>query len=348
MLYPLKFHPVYKNYIWGGRQLESLLKNLPEGIIAEVWQVSSHPDGESIVANGNFSGEKLSDLVDKLGKKLLGSEISKEYENKIPILVKFIDASHKLSVQVHPNNETLKQNEKGKHEIWYVISAQPGSKIVYGIIPHITKGNFIQAIQDNNIECCLNYLEVFPGDIINIPAGVVHSLGEGIVVLEIQQNSNITYRLFDYNRVDFQGNKRPLHIEKALEVINFENCSICSKKTGLQIIVNENCSKIILIANKYFSIEEYCINGYVEENADGKKFFIYTCLYGEGRIHYANGIVNISQGESILIPAYLGIFKVYGNLKLLKCYVPNIQNDIINILINAGYTKDEIEMKVLS
>ncbi|MBC8062686.1 MAG: class I mannose-6-phosphate isomerase [Clostridiaceae bacterium] len=350
MLYPLKFKSVYKDYIWGGRGLEKLGKKLPEGIVAESWEISSHPDGESKVLSGEYKDISISELTKIFGKDLIGSELDKKDLEKFPLLIKLIDANDKLSVQVHPEDEYAKVHENGelgKNEMWYIVSAKPGAKIVYGVSKGVTKEIFQAAVKADKVETCLNHLEVFAGDTVNIPAGMLHAIGDGIVIAEIQQNSNTTYRVFDYNRTDAKGIKRPLHIEKALEVIDFNNCNIQGKQEGIQVKLEKNSSKHFLLANEYFSVEKYSIAGKIQEQADGSRFCTYTCLQGEGEIVYSGGTVKLKLGESILIPASLGSYTIEGHLELIKAYVPNIKANVIEPLLRAGYNSEEIYLKVI-
>ena len=350
MLYPLKFKPVYKDYIWGGRGLEKLGKKLPQGIVAESWEISSHPDGESKVLSGKYEDLSIPELMNKFGRDILGSELPKKDLEKFPLLIKLIDANDKLSVQVHPEDDYAKvyeNGELGKNEMWYIVSAKPGAKIVYGVKKGVTRETFQAAVKVDKIETCLNYLEVSEGDTVNIPAGMLHAIGEGIVIAEIQQNSNTTYRVFDYNRTDTKGIKRPLHIEKALEVIDFSNCNISGKQKGIKINLEENSSKSYLLANEYFSVEKYSIAGKIQEQADGSRFYTYTCLQGEGEISYSGGTEKLSMGESILIPAALGNYSIEGNLELIKAYVPNIEENVIEPLLRAGFSSEDIFSKVI-
>lgn len=349
MLYPLKFKPVYKDYIWGGRNLEKLGKKLPEGIVAESWEISCHPDGISVVENGELEGMALPDLIGKYGREIVGTDLPEKDLAKFPLLVKIIDANDKLSVQVHPEDSYAQVNENGelgKNEMWYIISAQPGARLIYDVIPGTTKESFEQAVKDNNINSCLKTIEVLPGDVLNIPAGLVHAIGEGIVLAEIQQNSNTTYRVYDYDRVDKNGAKRPLHLEKALDVIDFNASGRKEKYDGIEIKQNGNSSKKYMVANRYFAVELYDVDGNVSENADGSKFYLYVLTEGEGEIEYNSGCLKVKGGESILIPASLGSYTLAGKFKALKSYVPNLQKDIIDTLKKAGYTKTEIESKV--
>lgn len=345
MLYPLKFKPVYKDYIWGGRNFEKLGKVLPEGIVAESWEISCHPDGTSIVSNGEYEGMLLPDLISKLGRQIVGTALPEKDVSKFPLLVKFIDANDDLSVQVHPDDSyalTHENGEYGKNEMWYIMSAKPGAKLIYDVIPGTTREVLGQAVKDNKIESCLKYVEVLPGDVINIPAGLIHAIGRGIMLAEIQQNSNTTYRVYDFNRVDKNGNKRPLHIEKALDVIDFNTGSRKEKYDGLEIRTEPGSSKKYAVANGYFSVELYNISGKADETADGSRFYIYVFTEGEGTINYGADSLNVKAGESVLIPAALGSYTIEGNFKALKSYVPNLEQNVFEPLKKSGYTLEEI------
>ncbi len=350
MLYPFKFKPAYKDYMWGGRNLEKLGKELPPGIkVAESWEVSCHPDGVSTVANGPYEGTPLPELVRKLGRKLIGTSLPERDLAKFPLLVKFIDADNDLSVQVHPDDayaQAHENGEYGKNEMWYILSAEPGAKLIYDVVPGTTRESFLQALKEERLEECLKYVEVSAGDTINIPVGLVHAIGKGILLAEVQQNSNTTYRVYDYNRVDANGKKRPLHIEKALDVIDFNSAGRREKVEGLRVDLGGNCYKVYKIANRYFSVELCEINGKVEEHADGSRFFIYIFTRGEGVIGYEGGELPVRCGETVLIPAALGRISLEGNFTALKAYVPDIEENVIAPLKKAGCTMEEILDKV--
>jgi mannose-6-phosphate isomerase len=343
MFYPLKFEPVFKDYIWGGRSLSEFGKTLPEGKVAESWEISCHPNGTSIISNGEFKGISLPDFIKKFGHQIIGNALPKEAVSKFPLLVKFIDANDKLSVQVHPDDayaNSYENGEFGKNEMWYIIKAKKGAKLVYGVKPGLTKELLTKLVEEDRIEEGMNFIEVSPGDVVNIPAGLVHAIGEGIILAEVQQNSDLTYRVFDYNRVDKDGNKRPLHIEKALDVIDYKE--VQEKAKGLEIKIDTNSSKTYKIANNYFSIELLNIDGSIDENADGSKFVMYVIIEGDGQIEFESGITKVCQGESLLIPAAMGKYTLRGKLKILKAYVPDLERDVIEPLKKAGYKEKEI------
>ncbi|AEY67029.1 type I phosphomannose isomerase catalytic subunit [Clostridium sp. BNL1100] len=348
MYYPIKFRPVYKDYIWGGRYFEKLGRELPEGVVAESWEVSCHKSGLSVVANGEFAGRTLTELIKSDPVGVVGTKFPSGC-SEIPLLVKLIDANDKLSVQVHPddNYAAVFENSFGKNEMWYVIATKPSAKLVAGLKENVTREKFLRAVKENRIEDCLLQVEVMPGDVINIPAGTVHSIGEGIVIAEIQQTSDITYRLFDYNRVDKNGVRRQLHLNKALDVINFGAGRRMAKCDGVKVEVNDTSSKTVFVANRYFACERYELNGEVTEKCDGSKFCIYIFLEGNGEIKTGEANVKVNAGETVFLPAASGEYTVSGKLKTLKTYIPDLISDIVDPMRNSGCTNSQI-YKVLN
>lgn len=327
MLYPFKFKPLYKSYVWGGRNLSEYKRDLPDGKIAESWEVSCHTDGESVVQNGELEGISLNQLINSYSTELLGANVTQKYKSKFPLLVKLIDANDKLSVQVHPDDKyaMVHSNEEcGKNEVWYILEAKPGAKIIYSVVPGTTKEEFVRALNNGCIEKCLNSVEVKPGEVYYIPAGTVHAIGEGIVLAEIQQNSNLTYRLFDYNRVDNSGKKRELHIDKALDVINFDFGIEEEKSKVMGIRTESGLTVTTLVSNSFFEVEKYAGEGILNKTADGFRFYIYTIIGGSCTVVYNTDSLKLVKGESVLIPANLGQYSIEGKFEALKVYVPDV------------------------
>lgn len=333
MFYPIKFIPVYKDYLWGGRNLEKLGRTLPEGTVAESWEVSAHPDGVSIVANGEFAGMSLPELLAKFGKQIVGTKLPEVYVHQFPLLIKLIDATKRLSVQVHPDDDYARTHEGGygKNEMWYVITADPGAEIIYGLVPGTTRDSLEKAVGENRIESCLQTIPVTAGDVFNIPAGMVHGLGAGIVLAEIQQSSNLTYRLYDYNRTDARGNRRPLHIDKAMEVINFGSPGQAGKLGGIHKEDVPGLVKRQLIANRYFEVDSYELDGETHETTAGGRFFCYIFLEGSGRFIYQGGTLQFEMAESLLVPAALKDYVIEGKTKFLKVSLPVEASEIYEI-----------------
>ncbi|SHJ86183.1 type I phosphomannose isomerase catalytic subunit [Paramaledivibacter caminithermalis] len=322
-MYPLKFTNIYFNKIWGGRDIELFRDNLPEGLIGESWDIACHPNGTSIIANGEFRGIRLDELIQLKGKEIMGYKISKEF---FPLLIKIINARDRLSVQVHPDDGYAKEKEgeMGKTEIWYVMEAVEGANLILGMKSKCSKEEFKKAVGANTLDEYMNKVPVKKGDIYFVKSGLLHAIGEGVIIVEIQQNSDTTYRVYDYNR------GRELHIDKALDVVDL---SLKSEKcTGIKV-EREEFIKTYVCLNEKFSLEIYDIKESITETSDKERFYIFTCVEGKGDIIYKNGSETIEKGESILIPAVLGEYSIMGNMKILKSYVPDImkvQQDILN------------------
>jgi len=311
-MYPIRFENIYYKKIWGGRDLESFRKNLPDGDIGESWDIACHSNGTGIVANGEFKGKSFSELIEENGKALLGKGYNGEM---FPLLVKLINSKDKLSVQVHPNDEYAKkyENSFGKTEAWYVVDAKPGSFLIVGT-KDCDKETFKKAIEEGRTEDYLNKIEVKKGDSFLINSGLVHAICEGVIIAEIQQNSDITYRIYDY------GRPREIHVKKSLEVIDFSLKAINSSSKALEKF--DGYDKGVLCKSDYFTIEKYIVTKEVKEESDKDKFFIFTCVDGDGEIISGNGFKErIYKGDSILIPAALGGYTIKGNITLLKSYV---------------------------
>ncbi|MGL5822281.1 MAG: type I phosphomannose isomerase catalytic subunit [Sarcina sp.] len=313
-MYPIKFKSLYYDKIWGGRDFELFRNDLPDGMIGESWDIACHNNGMSVVENGEFKGMKFDELIKLKGEALLGTSIKTD---RFPLLVKLINAKDKLSVQVHPNDDYgLKvENDLGKTEAWYVLEAFEGANLVVGT-NGCTKEEFYKAIKDGSCETLLNKINVKKGDVFFVKSGLVHAIGEGVIIAEIQQNSDTTYRVFDYNR------GREIQVDKAMDCIDFSLKGNIS--TGISIIKNGYKKEILNIC-EYFSLEKYSITDSCTESSDLERFYIFTCVEGAGVIETLNSCLNISKGDSILIPASLGKYTIKGNLKLLKSYVPNIE-----------------------
>jgi mannose-6-phosphate isomerase len=313
-MYPLKFENIYYEKVWGSRDLEAFRGNLPEGKIGESWDVACHKNGTSIVDNGEYKGKRLDELIKIKGEELIGSKISKDW---FPLLVKILNTSDKLSVQVHPDDKYAQEVEgdMGKTEVWYVVDAKEGAKLILGT-NGCTKEEFKRAIEEGNPEKYMNVVEVKKGDVYLIKSGLIHTMGEGLIIAEIQQNSDTTYRVYDYNR------GRELHIQKALDVIDFD--LIGKKSNGLRVN-KEGYSKTYYCLNKHFALELYDVKASFSEYSDNERFYIFTCVEGKGQVYYSNGTVDINMGDSILIPATLGKYEIIGQLKLLKSYVPDVE-----------------------
>ncbi|MEM7332437.1 MAG: type I phosphomannose isomerase catalytic subunit [Chloroflexota bacterium] len=310
-LYPLLFKPVLKDYIWGGRNLaDKLGRPLPEGNIAESWEIAGHKDGTTIVENGRFSGKLLTEVHQELGLDLIGSNNAWAQErNKFPLLIKILDANRQLSVQVHPeDNYALANegNELGKTEMWVVLAAKPNASVILGVTEGTTPEAFRQAIADGNLEPFLHHIPVKAGDVVCVPAGSLHAIMDGLLIAEIQQNSNTTYRVYDWNRLQ-NGKPRELHIDKAMDVINFDQVApqICPPKATSE---GNGISRAELCANKYFTTErvEISAGATFEGKCDGRSLEIWGVIDGEAKVND----LEITAVQFTLLPAALGQFKI--------------------------------------
>lgn len=312
-MYPLKFENLYYGKVWGGKDFKRFRDNVPVGKIGESWDVACHSNGISVIKNGKYKGTKLDELIEMKGKDLLGSKISK---NGFPLLIKILNTSDKLSIQVHPDDEYAHtyEREMGKTEAWYVMEAKEGSSIILGT-NGCTKEEFEKGIKDKDMEKYMNKIQVKKGDVYYLKSGLIHSMGPGIVIAEIQQNSDTTYRVHDYDR------GREVHIEKALNVIDF---NIEGKRSRGIKVEGDNYDKVYYCLNEHFALELYNIKNKLDETSDEERFFIFTCVEGNGLIKYNNIEVEINTGDSILIPANLGKYEIIGELRLLKSYMPSI------------------------
>lgn len=318
-MYPIKFDNLYYEKIWGGRKFEKIRNNLPKGRIGESWDIACHVNGMSIVSNGKYKGVTLDNLIKLEEEKVLGTKISKE---KFPLLIKLINAEDTLSIQVHPDDKYAKrEGELGKTEAWYVLEADEGAKLILGINPEVSKGEIKRAIENGELENYINEISVEKGEVYFVKSGLIHAIGKGIMIVELQQNSDTTYRVYDYNR------GRELHINKALDVIDSklrgeESKGLIARKFGYD--------KTYLCLCKEFSLELYEVKTYFKEQSDKDRFYTFTCVEGIGKINYIDKksqyeSLEISKGESILIPAGLGEYVFEGKMKLLKSYVPDIK-----------------------
>ncbi len=330
-IYPLTFTPVFRDYIWGGRNLETKFgRVLPPGIIAESWDISGHPSSPTRVDYGPLLGQTLPEVLTSLGLALVGRHSQAMLaRGKFPLLLKLLDANQPLSVQVHPADEyaNLHENgELGKTEMWYVLSAEEGARLIYGLKPGVTRVSFRQALEAGHLDTCLHQVAVKPGDTIFIPTGSVHALMQGIVLAEIQQNSDTTYRVYDWNRVGADGKPRPLHIDKALDVINFDQVEPGPVTPRLLAEAN-GLRREELVTCPYFCVERVTFSqagvAFTEYN-DGSTFEFWGVMSGQGRIAWNGAPLDLSAVRFALLPAALGDFRIEaaGPSVWLRVYMP--------------------------
>lgn len=304
-----------KDYIWGGTKLRTVFgKESDTERLAESWELSCHPDGECTISGGDFDGMKLSSFISE-HPEAVGSSFKSG--DSFPVLVKLIDAEKDLSVQVHPDNDYARkhENDSGKTEMWYVISADIGSELIYGFKEELTKEEFRQAIEDNTLMDKVNRVPVRQGDVFFIKPGTLHAIGKGILIAEIQQSSNVTYRVYDYGRLGADGKPRELHIEKALDVTNTVPAEPKSPVYGMEL---DGVVTQLLADCEYFNVNRHRIIKELELYADKNSFAHVLMIGGSGGELIAdNYTLPLTMGSSVFVPAGTGAFAIKGNCDII-------------------------------
>jgi len=306
-MYALKLGPALKEIIWGGRKLiDEYGLETEASNIAEAWVMSCHKDGNSTVLNGELKGKTLTEAIEIMGADALGKK-GKTFKY-FPLLIKLIDAKADLSVQVHPSDEyALKhEGEFGKTEMWYILDAEKGAKLYYGFKENITKEEFENHIKNGTLESILNAVTVNKGDCFFIPAGTIHAIGGGILIAEIQQNSNTTYRVYDYNRKDKNGNLRPLHIDKAIDVTNLTPPP-----------QNEMIDPETLANCEYFNVKKRKVKGSLTSFSDEDSFVSILCIEGSVKLFD----FTLNKGQCAFVPSGLNNFEILGNGTIIESRV---------------------------
>jgi mannose-6-phosphate isomerase len=324
-LYPFRFHPVFKERIWGGDRLKTVLgKDTGEmKQVGESWELSAVEDHISVVANGFLEGNDLQDLIGIYMGDLVGERVFEKFGTEFPLLVKFIDAEDDLSIQVHPDDKLAKErhNAYGKTEMWYVLDADPGSQLNSGFNQILDRKKYLEYFQEGRLIELLHFEEVKAGDVFFIPAGRVHAIGKGILLAEIQQTSDVTYRIFDYNRKDKKGKVRKLHTELALDAIDFNNTG--NSKTKYSVVRN---SASPVVSCEYFVTNVLELDEQVHKEVSIlDSFIIYICVDGNCSIKWDEGSEFLMKGEIILVPASVEEFDLIpldGFCRLLEVYYP--------------------------
>jgi mannose-6-phosphate isomerase len=323
-LYPLKFKPIFKERIWGGDKLPPLLnKKYSIAHCGESWELSGVQDDISVVSEGFLKGNNLEELIEVYMGELVGEKIYDQFGTEFPLLIKYIDANDRLSIQVHPDDKLSKERHGayGKTEMWYVVQAEEGAELISGFNRTIDRDSYLIALENGKLENLLQFDPVKQGDVFFIPAGRVHGIGKGIVVAEIQQTSDVTYRIFDYNRVDDQGKPRELHTELALDAMNFKKYPY--GKTDYQSKLNE---PVELVKCNYFTTNLLLLTTNLERDFSSiDSFVIYLCLEGGYILQWESESVTVQKGETLLVPASIENFvlsPVNGEeTKLLEVYI---------------------------
>ena len=313
---PIKLSPAFKDYLWGGTRLKTEFGMKSElDKVAEAWELSCHPDGPSIVASGECAGMTLADYLQKAGKSALGTHC--EALDSFPVLIKLIDAAIKLSVQVHPDDEYAKrvEHENGKTEMWYVMDCTPGATLIYGFQHQITKEEFRRRIEDNTLTEVVNTVPVHKGDVFFIEAGTLHAIGDGILIAEIQQNSNSTYRVSDYGRLGADGKPRPLHIEKALDVTRLAPSGNADRREAP--VEHEGCTTTVLARCDRFTVTAIDLRCEAYFTADESSFHALLCTDGDAELRCGSTRLQLVRGECAFLPAGCGDYSLCGTGRIL-------------------------------
>lgn len=322
-LYPLKFKPVFKEKIWGGQRIKTILNMdfRPLKNCGEVWLISGVEGEPSVVENGVLAGNELNELIEVYMSDLVGEKIYNKFGNEFPILIKFIDANDYLSVQVHPDDKLAaeRHGSYGKTEMWYVIHADEGAKLINGFNHNIDKETYLEHLKNKKLKDILNAEDVHEGDAFFIPAGRVHALCPGILLTEIQQTSDITYRIYDWDRLDENGNSRELHTEEATEAIDFDAKD--NRKVNYRKRTNQTST---LVRCPYFTTSLIHFSNAIEKNFMGvDSFVIYICHQGSFVLDYDYGKITVNKADAILVPAEIDCFRLLPETetKVLEVYI---------------------------
>lgn len=323
-LYPIKFKTIFLYKIWGGNRLKTLLNkeygDLPN--CGESWEISGVEGNVSVVENGFLAGNNLTELIEIYMGDLVGDKVYEKFGTEFPLLIKFIDAQDDLSIQVHPNDKLAKErhNAFGKTEMWYVVDAAPGALINSGFNQEVSKEKYLEYLKKGKLTDLLHYDEAMVGDVFFMPAGRVHAIGKGALVAEIQQTSDVTYRIFDYNRPDDEGNLRELHTDLALDAIDFSY--LPEYKTKYTIVENKSSE---LVSCNYFTTNILHFNKTIEKDyCQLDSFVVYLTLEGDFEIETEERTLTVKKGETVLVPASIELLKLKPktqNVKLLEVYI---------------------------
>ena len=318
---PIFLRPTGKDYLWGGSRInDEFGKGIALEPLAETWECSTHPDGPSFAVGGEFDGQSLAEIL-KARPEYLGTH--PERGEGLPILIKFIDAKRNLSVQVHPTDEFAAAHEngqRGKTEMWYVLDAAKDAKLVYGLRHDTDAEALRESIENGTVEKHLQTVPIAKNDVFFIEAGTIHAIGAGALIAEIQQSSNLTYRLYDYDRVDKNGHKRPLHVQKALAAANLRS-STAPRQPMRVLHYRPGCASELLCRCRYFEVYRMLVNTErrqkVAYRADAMSFRVLLCVDGCGTVSFCNSASNIYKGDCVFLPADSVELSLHGQLQLL-------------------------------
>jgi mannose-6-phosphate isomerase len=316
--YPLQFFPIFKDRIWGGIKLKTFLnKKIPSQITGESWEISTVENDISIISNGVYKNQSLNEIINTFPSQVLGTTVFEKFGKQFPLLFKYLDAREDLSIQVHPNDELAKKRHHsfGKTEMWYVMQADENAKIIIGFKEDSSEKKYLEHLQNKTIVSILDQKKVKNGDAFLIDTGTVHAIGAGTIIAEIQQTSDITYRIYDFDRKDANGNYRELHTKLALEAINYN-------KVETQKYYSKNANKSNEIVDcPYFTTNIIPLDGKIEIKKSIETFTVYMCVEGEFEINLGKQKFHYQKGDTVLIPAQMNCFEMLGNASLLEIYI---------------------------
>lgn len=315
MIEPIFFKPIFQERIWGGEQLTSFGYDIPSSKTGECWAFAAHENGQSIVKNGEYEGKTLGDLWNSNRELFGGIE-----GDRFPLLTKILDANDDLSVQVHPDDKYAfnhENGELGKTECWYIINSKPGAEIILGHNAQ-SKEDFVQMIEEGKWEELLRRVPVKPGDFFFVPSGTIHAIGKGIVILETQQNSDTTYRVYDYDRTDNNGNKRELHISKSIEVSTIPHQTA---QVETEISRTDDLTVTTFVRNRYFTVQKWHLSGTAKKHQH-EPFQLVSVMEGAGTITVSNGDkFPFRKGDHFLLPSNLGEYSLEGNCDCMVSFL---------------------------
>lgn len=317
-LYPLQFVPILKDRIWGGEKLKTVLnKTITSKNTGESWELSAVEGDVSIVSNGVLKGKSLMELIAEMPNEILGTKVYSQFGKQFPLLFKYLDAREDLSIQVHPNDELAKErhNSFGKTEMWYVMQADADARIIVGFKEDSNKEEYLKHLNDKTLVSILDEVKAKAGDVFFLETGTVHAIGAGLVVAEIQQTSDVTYRLYDFDRTDAQGNKRELHVDLALDAINYNKV-----ETQKNYETKVNTSNVVVDC-PYFTTNFIPLESKAEISKSGETFTVYMCIDGDFKIEYEGFEGFYRKGDTVLVPAEVNIFILDGNASILEIYI---------------------------
>lgn len=317
-VYPLQFVPILKERIWGGEKLKTVLNKSIESVTTgESWELSTVEGDVSVVANGVLKGRTLMQLIDESPNEILGTAVYQKFGKQFPLLFKYLDAREDLSIQVHPNDELAKErhNSFGKTEMWYIMQADADARIIVGFKEKSNAEEYVSNLKNKSLLSILDAVKVKSGDVFFLETGTVHAIGAGLVVAEIQQTSDITYRIYDFDRVDAQGNERELHIDQALDAINYDKVD-----TYKQYAKEVNQSNSVVDC-PYFTTNFIPLDGEINMSKNGETFTVYMCVEGAFEIAYNQVKYSYKKGDTVLIPAAIDSFVLNGKASVLEIYI---------------------------